>query len=268
MRADRQSFAGRVLVVTGAAQGVGEATARLMAARGAKGLAILDRNGALAARVAQSLTDGGCPALAIATELADVEACKRAIAEAGQHFGALHGLVNAAGATDRGSIDDASPDVFDRLMAVNARAPFFLIQAILPWLRKAEGGSIVSVTSLTIHCGPAYLTAYVGSKAAMAAMTRNIAAQVVGDRIRVNALNLGWTVTPNEQIVQTRIHGLPDDWATREGATQPFGRLLDAEDAAHALCFLASDESSLMTGTVVDFDQRVVGSFPLRTKQP
>ena len=261
-------LAGRVMVVTGAAQGVGEATARLMAARGAKGLALIDRNGSRAADVAASLSASGCRAVAIATELEDVSACRAAIQEAGEQLGQLHGLVNAAGATDRGSIDTASPEIFDRLMAVNARAPFFLIQAILPWLRRAGGGTIVSVTSLTIHCGPAYLTAYVGSKAALAAMTRNIAAQVAQDRIRVNALNLGWTVTPNEQIVQTRVHGLPEGWATREGASQPFGRLLDAEDAARALFFLASDESSLMTGTVVDFDQRVVGSFPLRVPQP
>jgi NAD(P)-dependent dehydrogenase (short-subunit alcohol dehydrogenase family) len=145
------------------------------------------------------------------------------------------------------------------MMAVDARAPFFLIQRILPWLRRAGGGTIVNVISQTIWSGPDYLAPYVAAKGALAAVTRNVAAAVIRDRIRVTGLNLGWTVTPSEHLVQTRVHGRPENWVELEGARQPMGRLLTAEDAARAICFLASEESALMTGTIVDFDQRVVG---------
>jgi NAD(P)-dependent dehydrogenase (short-subunit alcohol dehydrogenase family) len=257
------SFAGRVMVVTGAAQGIGEATARLMAERGAAGLALVDRNAGRLARMAEEIKALGCPAAAIPADLADVGQCFAAIDRAAERFGALHGLVNAAGITDRGTIDDTTPELFDRIFAVDARAPFFLIQRVLPWLRRAGGGTVVNVISITVHGGTPSLTAYVGAKGALAAMTKNIAAAVVRDRVRVNGLNLGWTVTPNEELVQTRVHNRPADWAEAVGRTQPFGRLLTPLDAARAIAFLASDESGLMTGALVDFEQQVLGAYPV-----
>jgi NAD(P)-dependent dehydrogenase (short-subunit alcohol dehydrogenase family) len=196
-------------------------------------------------------------------DLADVGQCFAAIDRAGERFGALHGLVNAAGVTDRGTIDDTTPELFERVFAVDARAPFFLIQRVLPWLRRAGGGTIVNVVSITVHGGTPQLAAYVAAKGALAAMTRNIAAAVAKDRVRVNGLNLGWTVTPNERRVQTEVHGRPQDWAEAVGRSQPFGRLLTAEDAARAIAFLASGESGLMIGTLVDFEQQVLGAYPL-----
>ena len=94
-------------------------------------------------------------------------------------------------------------------------------------------------------------------------MTRNIAASVARDRIRVNGLNLGWTLTPNERRLQVEVHGRPPDWPDRVGRAQPFGRLLAPEDAARAICFLACDESALMTGAIVDFEQLVMGTYPV-----
>ena len=180
--------------------------------------------------------------------------CRRALRR-------LHGLINAAGLTDRGTIDDTSPELFDRIFAVDARAPFFLIQRVLPWLRRAGGGTIVNVISITVHGGTPHL-AYVGAKGALAA-TRNIAAAVGRDRVWVNGLNLGWTVTPGERVVQTQTHGWPPDWDQAVGASQPFGRLLTPIDAARAIAFLASDRSGLMTGALVDFEQQVMGAYPL-----
>jgi short-subunit dehydrogenase len=105
------SFAGRVMVVTGAAQGVGEATARLMAERGAAGLALVDRDRERLAAVAAEIAAAGCPTEAVAADLAEVQQCFAAIDRAGERFGALHGLVNAAGVTDRGTIDDTTPEL-------------------------------------------------------------------------------------------------------------------------------------------------------------
>jgi NAD(P)-dependent dehydrogenase (short-subunit alcohol dehydrogenase family) len=261
--AEAWSFAGRVMVVTGAAQGIGEAVVRLLARRGAAGLALVDRDATGLAAVAATITADGCPALPVVADLGDVTQCLRAVDDAAEHFGALHGLVSAAGITDRGTIDDTTPELFDRIFEVNARAPFFLIQRALPWLRRAGGGTIVNVCSINVHGGTPQLTAYVGAKAALAAMTKNIAAAVARDRIRVNGLNLGWTTTPNEHEVQTRVHGRAEDWAVTVGRAQPFGRLLDAQDAARAIAFLASGESGLMTGGLVDFEQQVMGVYPV-----
>jgi NAD(P)-dependent dehydrogenase (short-subunit alcohol dehydrogenase family) len=260
--AEPSSFGGKVAVVTGAAQGVGEATARLMAARGAAGLALIDRQPERLAAVAADLTVQGCPAEPIVADLADVQACLAAVDRAASRFGALHCLVNAAGATDRGTIDDTTPELFDRIMAVDARAPFFLIQRSLPHMRKAGGGTIVNIISITVHGGAGYLAPYVAAKGALAAMTRNVAGSILRDRIRVNGLNLGWTLTDNERVIQMQAHDQPADWPEQAAATLPFGRLLTPEDAARAICFMASDESGLMTGALIDFDQQVVGFYP------
>jgi NAD(P)-dependent dehydrogenase (short-subunit alcohol dehydrogenase family) len=256
-------FAGKVMLVTGAAQGIGEATARLMAERGVAALALVDRNRDRLDRVAAELAHAVGRIEAIPADLAEVGQATDAVDVAIRRLGALHGVVNAAGITDRGGIDDTTPELFDRIFAVNTRAPFFIIQRALPQLRRAGGGTIVNVLSITIWGGTPQLTAYVGAKGALAVMTRNIAASVARDRIRVNGLNLGWTLTPNEERVQVEVHGRPPNWPEQVGRAQPFGRLLAPEDAARAICFLASEESALMTGAIVDFEQQVMGTYPV-----
>ncbi len=260
---NRGPFEGVVALVTGAAQGVGEATARLFAERGAAGLALVDLQEERIESLARELSSAGCAALPLAADLAEVEECFRVVDRTVAHFGTLGCLVNAAGRTDRGTIDDTPPELFDALMAVDARAPFFLIQRCLPAMRRAGGGTIVNVVSITVHGGLPHLAPYVAAKGALAAMTRNIAAAVARDRIRVNGINLGWTLTPAEHRVQTRHHGLPENWAEEAGRSLPFGRLLTAEEAARAIAFLAGPESGLMTGALMDFDQQVVGAYPL-----
>ena len=91
-------------------------------------------------------------------------------------------------------------------------------------------------------------------------MTRALANALKGDRIRVNTLNIGWTNTPREHLVQTEVHGRPQDWLAQASAAQPFGRLLQPDEVARAIAFLTSAESGLMTGAVIDFDQQVIGT--------
>lgn len=264
---DLASFAGKVAAITGGGQGVGEATARLFAARGAAGLAICGRDLEKLERVAKELTAAGCPTEPVRADLAEVGEAFAFVDRAAGRFGRLDVLVNAAGVTDRGTIDDTSVELFDRIFAVNTRAPFFLMQRALPHLRKAGGGTIVNVTSIVAHGGPPFISAYVGAKAALAVLTKNIANAVRFDRVRVNALNMGWTATPGEHVVQMRWHDRSEDWLAEVDREQPFGRLLRAGDVARAIAFLASDESALMTGAVVDFDQTVIGVYPDYTQE-
>jgi Enoyl-(Acyl carrier protein) reductase len=91
-------------------------------------------------------------------------------------------------------------------------------------------------------------------------MTRGLANALKHDRIRINTLNIGWTNTPREHIVQTKVHSRPENWLKEVSRNQPFGRLIEADEVARALAFLTSAESGLLTGAVIDFDQTVIGA--------
>ncbi len=136
-----------------------------------------------------------------------------------------------------------------------------MMQRALPFLRQVEGGTIVNVTSIVANCGPPFISAYSASKGALAVMTKNVANAVLRERIRVNALNMGWTATPGENSIQQHYHNLSEGWEAEADASVPMGRLLRSEDIARAIAFLGSAESGLMTGAVVDFEQRVVGAI-------
>jgi NAD(P)-dependent dehydrogenase (short-subunit alcohol dehydrogenase family) len=252
---------GKVVLITGGSQGLGEATARLARERGASGLVLVARDRAKGERVAASLTGDGCRAVFVEAELGNAEACADAVRVVDEQFGVVHGVVNAAAATDRGSVWDTSVDLWDTMMDVNVRAPFLVMQAAARMMaRESVAGSMVSIGSVTGYGGQEYLTAYAVSKGALHSLTRNLAWSLMRNRIRVNLLNLGWMDTPAEDIVQRRFHGAGDDWLTKAEAEQPTGRLIKTDEVARTLCFLLSDESGLMTGSVIDFDQSVLGA--------
>lgn len=260
---DPSSFAGKYAVVTGSTQGLGEATARLLAKRGAAGIVITGRDSGRGKAVAKAIeqSGAGCKTFFVAADLAKVEDCRKIIAAADKAFGTLHVLVNVAALTERGSIWDTSPELFDRMTAINIRAPFFLMQdAIKLMQRQNLAGSIVNISSVSSYGSVPMLTAYAASKAALNILTKNVAYSVVRHRIRVNALNLGWMDTPGEDTIQRRYHGGDPDWLKKAEAAQPFGRLLKPDEVARAIAFLASDESGMMTGALVDFDQSVIGA--------
>jgi len=255
------SFAGKYAVITGGTQGLGEAAARLMAQRGAAGIVICGRNAERGEAVASDLTSANCRVIFVKVDLANIDDSRRVMAETEKAFGTVHVLVNAAAQTDRGSIWNTSVELWDHIMAVNVRAPFLLMQEAVKIMRRnGVAGSIVNVLSVTAHGGPPFLTPYSTSKGALATLTRNVAYSVMRDRIRVNGLNLGWMDTPGEDVIQRKYHSDGQDWLEEAEASQPFGRLIKADEAARAIAFLASDESGLMTGALVDFDQSVIGA--------
>lgn len=258
---DLNSFAGKYAIVTGSTQGLGEATARLLASRGAAGIVITGRDKARGEAVAKSVGAGGCKTVFVAADLDKVEDCRRIVAAADKEFGTLHVLVNVAALTERGSVWDTTPELFDRMVDINMRAPFFLMQdAIKLMQRQKVAGSIVNISSVSSYGSVPMLTVYAASKAGLNILTKNIAYSVMRHRIRVNALNLGWMDTPGEDTIQRRYHGGDPEWLRKAEARQPFGRLLKPDEVARAIAFLASDESGMMTGAIVDFDQSVAGA--------
>jgi NAD(P)-dependent dehydrogenase (short-subunit alcohol dehydrogenase family) len=253
---------GRVAIVTGSTQGLGEAVARLLAERGAAGVTISGRDRERGARVKAALEAQGCRTVFVPGDLADVETCRRIAGETDAAFGRADILVNAAGITDRGSIWDTSPELFDRMFAVNVRAPFFLTQEAAKLMRRERArGAIVNILSVSAHGGQPFIVAYCASKGALLTLTKNTAFGLMRHGIRVNGLCVGWMETPAEDRIQKECHGKGDDWAVEAGRTLPMGRLVQTDEVARAVAYLASDDSGLMTGAIIDFDQSVNGCF-------
>lgn len=254
-------FTGKVAVVTGSTQGLGAAIARQLAERGAAGVVVTGRNAAHGRAVAAELEELGASSLFVAADLSAADAPEKVIVAADGRFGRIDVLVNSAGTTERDSIWDSTPDFFNRMVAINTRAPWFMMQgAARIMVREKTAGTIVNVLSISSHAGQPYLASYCASKGAMAVLTKNTANALLGHRIRVNALNPGWMATPGEDRIQREYHGRDDGWLESAGRDLPFGSLIDPEDAARAVLFLASPASGFMTGTVVDYDQKVIGA--------
>jgi NAD(P)-dependent dehydrogenase (short-subunit alcohol dehydrogenase family) len=252
----------KVAIVTGSTQGLGEAIAReLIAEKMIGGLVLCGRNAGNGRRLAGELGDRGCKTEFVSADLSRVEDCRSVIDAGRRAFGRVDYLVNSAATSERGTILDSTPELFDRIFALNVRAPFFLMQGALRlMIEQKTHGSIVNIISMSSHGGQPFLCPYSASKGALATLTRNVARSVVKNRIRVNGLNLGWMDTPGEDTIQKRFHQATSDWLDKAEATQPFGRLIKPDEAARAVAFLLSDRSGLMTGSIVDFDQTIVGT--------
>lgn len=250
-------FDGRVYVVTGSTQGIGEQIARDLVAEGAR-VTITGRNEERGRAVAQSLGDKALFVRGLLEKEAD---CREIVAACDKKFGRVDGLVNSAGLTDRGHLDDTSVELWDRIFDVNARAPFILTQEVVRRLKRdGRRGSIVNIITMSSHGGQPFLMAYSASKGALATLTKNLAHALRKDKIRVNGINLGWTDTPGEHQIQAAT-GRPKDWLERAEPQQPFGRLIRPSDVSHLALYLLSDASEMMTGSLIDFDQNVAGAY-------
>jgi NAD(P)-dependent dehydrogenase (short-subunit alcohol dehydrogenase family) len=256
-----QRLDGKVVIVTGSTQGLGAAIATRAARLGAAGIVVTGRDAARGTAVRDRLAALGPDAVFLPGDLAREADCRAIVAACAERFGRLDGLVNAAGLSQRGTLDDTSVALWDRLFAVNVRAPFVLTQEAARLMRgTGDGGSVVNVITMASHGGEPVLMAYSASKGALATLTRNLGYSLQPDRIRVNGLNIGWTATEGEHGVQTGV-GQADDWLAEADASRPFGRLLRPDDIAPAVTYLLSDAARMVTGSVVDFDQTVHGPY-------
>jgi NAD(P)-dependent dehydrogenase (short-subunit alcohol dehydrogenase family) len=252
----------KIIIVTGGTQGVGEAIAILAARQGAAGVVICGRRADKGRQVVERIELEGAAGLFVPADLSVVEDCRNIVRACDERFGRVDGLVNAAANTNRSTLEETTVEFWDHLFAVNVRAPFLLTQeSVRIMQRERIPGSIVNIQSVAVYCGQPNLTAYSTTKGALATFTKNTANALIADRIRVNGINLGWTDTPAEHLVQKQ-DGSPANWLELAEQKSPYGRLIKPDDVAHLCVYLLSDESGLMTGANIDHSQRVIGFTP------
>ncbi|MEM1272953.1 MAG: oxidoreductase [Pseudomonadota bacterium] len=247
------SLSGKIIVVTGAARGIGAAIASEAASSGAEALVLSDRD-----RIDASHP---CPTERVLADLEEREAPEEIISAALRRFGRIDGLVNAAGLTARGSFLDADVDLWDQLMTVNARAPFFLMAgAFADMNARGAAGSIVNIQSMNAHAGAPDLSVYAATKGALQTLTKNAAHAHLAARIRVNGINLGWVDTETERELHDVQLGKGRGWLAAQGKNLPLGRFVSEADAARAAVWLLCDASAPMTGVSLDLEQTIVGA--------
>jgi NAD(P)-dependent dehydrogenase (short-subunit alcohol dehydrogenase family) len=254
------SLSGRVAIVTGSTSGIGRGVALRLAELGAR-VVVHGREEAGARETLDAVAKAGGAAAWYRADLARATECRKLIEFAAETFGALDILVNNAALTTRGDIEHASLEIVDTVLAVNLRAPLLLTQAAIPHMRARGGGTIVNIGSVNAYIGEPKLCVYSVSKGGLMTLTKNCASYLNRYRIRVNQINVGWTLTEGEDRVK-RLEGKGDDWLDEASRSRPWGRLFSPADVANAVVFFASDESAMVTGSVMDLEQYPVGAPP------
>ncbi|CBN78054.1 conserved unknown protein [Ectocarpus siliculosus] len=251
---------GKMFVVTGGTQGMGLVISACIAKAGASAVTISARSQDTGEKAVAQLTEHtpSCRFFFVPADVAKEEDCSRLVSEADRLMGCIDGLVNCAAWTARATLDTTTVDVWDRMMNTNVRGPFLLVQAVSKSMRsKGRPGSIVNISSVVAHGGIPKVSTYSVSKAALNACTKMHAYELKRSRIRVNAINVGWTLTDNEHVLQ-RVEMGSENWIEDADKGHAMGRLLRPVDIAATVGHLLSDASAMMTGTIVDLHPEMV----------
>ena len=246
-------FVDKVSLVTGAGSGIGRATAVRLAQEGSR-VIITDVNEDGLNETCAAIESAGGEALGYVAELASLEAIAGLIAACDQRFGALDVVINNAGTHSGGPVESYSQAEWDRVHAVNVKAPFFIIQSALPLLKRS-GGAIVNVSSMSGMLGMDSMSVYCSSKGALVALTRALAYDLAPYGIRVNCVCPGPTNTAQPatflaHFTEEEQAQLKERWYDRV----LIKRSAEAEEIASTLAFLASDESAYTTGLIMPVD--------------
>jgi NAD(P)-dependent dehydrogenase (short-subunit alcohol dehydrogenase family) len=245
-------LADRVAIITGAGTGIGRAIAELFAREGAR-VALCGRRHPPLEEVAAGIRKGGGEALAQVCDVTQEEQVKAAVAAATAAFGGLHIVVNNAAYWMAGTAEETSPADWEVMMETNLKGVFFVCKYALPELRRAGGGAIVNIGSVLGLVGMRRRVAYATSKGGLVAMTRALALDHAAEKIRVNCICPSLVATPMGQI-SLAYTGDAEAELARRIAGIPLGRAGTPEDVARLALFLASEDSSWMTGAAIALD--------------
>jgi NAD(P)-dependent dehydrogenase (short-subunit alcohol dehydrogenase family) len=240
-------FAGKVVLVTGAASGMGAATAREFSAAGARVL-VVDRNAELAVQVASDIS-ADPPLIG---DVSDSSFCQQAVATAVEHYGCLDILVNAAGIIVRADGLGTTDEQWQRIMNVNVNGVFYMSRAAVSVMKEQGSGAVVNFGSIWGEVGAAGVMAYCASKGAVHQITRAMALDHVKDGIRINAVCPGEVNTP--MLTSERSAPVNAEMMQALADSVPMGRLAAPVEIARVVLFLSSDAASYMTGAMVNVD--------------
>lgn len=253
---------GKVVLVVGGTQGLGSHIARRAAECGAEAVIVSGRGEEKGRAVADQLTALGTQGAFIRADVGDPEQALALVEQVVTTFGRVDCVANCAATTSRGSLVETTPELLDEHLNVNLKGPFFVMQAAVKDMqRRSAPGTIVNILSISAHGGQPYLAPYVASKAGLSGLTKNAAHAHRYDRIRINGLNMGWTITDGEEVVQRTAHGATDGWLEEASAALPMGKLGQPDEIADFVVYLLSDRSGVVTGAILDWDQIVVGGY-------
>ncbi|HEV7865511.1 MAG TPA: glucose 1-dehydrogenase [Acidimicrobiia bacterium] len=244
---------GRVAFITGAGSGIGRAAAELFAAEGAA-VAVVDLNGDAADETVAKVVAEGGRAVALTANVAVAAEVEAAVTRAVEELGGLDVLYNNAGVDSRGSVADAEEADWDRCFNVNAKGTFLCSRAAVPAL-SVRGGTIINQGSVAGLVAVPNFAAYCAAKGAVVALTRSMAIDLAPRRIRVNAICPGTVFTPlMEPMLRARGDGDLEAGLAKTVAKYPIGHLGSPEEIARVALFLATDDSSFLTGSIVTAD--------------
>eukprot|EP00591_Stephanopyxis_turris_P013571 CAMPEP_0195511864 /NCGR_PEP_ID=MMETSP0794_2-20130614/4032_1 /TAXON_ID=515487 /ORGANISM="Stephanopyxis turris, Strain CCMP 815" /LENGTH=284 /DNA_ID=CAMNT_0040639535 /DNA_START=74 /DNA_END=928 /DNA_ORIENTATION=- len=247
---------GKVIVITGSTQGLGEGIALACAHEGAEGLVIVGRQADKGAAVVKAVEAIGSKAIYVKADLTEPESIKKVFEAADATFGRVDGLVNSAAVAPRGDWYTENVELVDWVYKLNFRAPFLGIQnAAKIMKREKRGGSIINIGSINGHGGQSNLPAYASTKGALMTMTKHSAWALRREHIRVNYIAVGWMYTPAEDKIMQK-EGASPDWIKGADADHPYGRILRPIDIAKQVIHLLSDDSVMQSGGIIDFHDK------------
>jgi meso-butanediol dehydrogenase / (S,S)-butanediol dehydrogenase / diacetyl reductase len=245
---------GKVALITGGTSGIGEATAKLFAREGAR-VALTGRRAELGDRVVNEIRSAGGEAIFSAADVTRAEDCRRSIEDTIAAFGRIDILFNNAGIVTQGTLEETGEDEWVRTFDVNVKGTYLMTKLVLPIMCEQGGGVIVNNASDWGIVGGPYYTAYSASKGAVVLLTKSVALEVARDNIRVNAVCPGDTYVERWRVDERRNpSGDFEAEVKAMGEELPIGRVGTVEEIANAVLFLASDESSFMTGATMMVD--------------
>jgi meso-butanediol dehydrogenase/(S,S)-butanediol dehydrogenase/diacetyl reductase len=245
-------LAGKIAIITGAAAGIGAASASLFARNGAAIVAV-DRDAATLNRVSGEILKTGGNCLPVVGDVSQRDDVRSVVRSAVEKYGRIDILFNNAGIVPPGKIDDVSEEQWDRAFAINVKSMYLFCHAVVPEFKKQGGGVILNTASATALRAVADRACYTATKSAVIGLTRSMALDYVRDNIRVNCLCPGTIDTPS---LAQRLAAFPDPAEARKNfiARQPMGRFGTAEEIAEAALYLVSPRSGFVTGLAFAID--------------